>query len=33
MKGWDIDTYITTFKWLALAANWALTAEGTIVQF
>lgn len=33
MKGWDIDTYITTFKWLALAANWALTAEGTIIQF
>ena len=33
MKGWDIDTYIVTFERLALAANWALPAEGTIVQF
>ena len=33
MKGWDIDTYIVTFKRLALAANWALPAEGTIMQF
>ena len=33
MKGWDIDTYIVTFKCLALAANWALPAEGTIMQF
>ena len=33
MKGWDIDTYIVTFERLALSANWALAAEGTIVQF
>ena len=33
MKSWDIDTYIVTFKHLALAANWALPAEGTIMQF
>ena len=33
MKGWDIDTYIATFERLALAANWALPAEGTIMQF
>ena len=33
MKGWDINTYITSFKHLALAANWALPAEGTIMQF
>ena len=33
MKGWDIDTYIVTFERLALAANWALPAEGTIMQF
>ena len=33
MKGWDIDTYIVTFKHLALAANWALPTEGTIMQF
>ena len=33
MKGWDIDTYIITFECLALAANWALPAEGTIMQF
>ena len=33
MKGWDIDTYIVTFECLALAANWALSAEGTIMQF
>ena len=33
MKGWDIDTYIASFERLALAANWALPAEGTIMQF
>ena len=33
MAGWDIDTYIATFKRLALAAGWALDAEGTIVRF
>ena len=33
MTGWDIDTYIATFEWLALAAGWALDAEGTIVWF
>ena len=33
MKGWEMDTYIITFEHLALAANWALPAEGTIVQF
>ena len=33
MAGWDIDTYITTFERLALAAGWALDAEGTIVRF
>ena len=33
MAGWDIDTYIATFKRLALAAGWALNAEGTIVCF
>ena len=33
MVGWDIDTYIATFKRLALAAGWALDAEGTIVCF
>ena len=33
MKGWDIDTYIITFECLALAANWALPAKGTIMQF
>ena len=33
MKGWDIDTYIVTFERLTLAANWALPAEGTIMQF
>jgi hypothetical protein len=33
MTGWDIDTYIATFDWLALAARWALDAEGTIVRF
>ena len=33
MTGWDIDTYIATFKRLALAAGWALTAEGTIICF
>ena len=27
------DTYIVTFERLALAANWALPAEGTIMQF
>ena len=33
MMGWDIDTYIATFERLALAAGWALDAEGTIVRF
>ena len=33
MNGWDIDTYIATFKRLALAASWALNAEGTIIRF
>ena len=33
MAGWDIDTYIAAFEWLALAAGWALNAEGTIVWF
>ena len=33
MAGWDIDTYIATFERLALAAGWALDAEGTIVCF
>ena len=33
MKGWDINTYIASFECLALAANWALPAEGTIMQF
>ena len=33
MAGWDINTYITTFERLALAAGWALDAEGTIVRF
>ena len=33
MAGWDIDTYIATFERLALAAGWALNAEGTIVRF
>ena len=33
MKGWDIDTYIVTFERLALATNWVLPAEGTIMQF
>ena len=33
MAGWDIDTYIATFERLALAASWALDAEGTIVHF
>ena len=33
MAGWDIDTYIATFEWLALAAGWALDTEGTIVRF
>ena len=33
IKGWDIDTYIVTFEHLALAANWALPTEGTIMQF
>ena len=33
MVGWDIDTYIATFERLALAAGWALDAEGTIVRF
>lgn len=33
MAGWDINTYIATFEWLALAAGWALNTEGVIVQF
>ena len=33
MAGWDINTYITTFDRLALAAGWELDAEGTIVRF
>ena len=33
MVGWDVDTYIATFKRLALAAGWALDTEGTIVRF
>ena len=33
MAGWDINTYIATFERLALAASWALDAEGTIVRF
>ena len=33
MAGWDIDTYIATFERLALAAGWALDAEGTIIRF
>ena len=33
MAGWDIDTYIATFKRLALAASWALDTKGTIVHF
>ena len=33
MVGWDIDTYIATFKQLALTAGCALNAEGTIIRF
>ena len=33
MAGWDIDTYITTFERLTLAAGWALKAKGTIIRF
>ena len=33
MVRWDINTYITTFEWLTLAAGWALNTEGTIIQF
>ena len=33
MAGWDIDTYIATFEWLALTTGWALNAEGTFVRF
>jgi hypothetical protein len=33
MTGWDIDTYITTFECLALAAGWEQDAEGTIMRF
>jgi hypothetical protein len=33
MNGWDVDTYVATFDRLALAAGWALNAEGTIVRF
>jgi hypothetical protein len=33
MQGWDVDTYIAMFNRLALAAGWALDAEGTIVRF
>ena len=33
MSGWDVDTYITTFDRLALAAGWDLDLEGTITKF
>ena len=33
MNGWDMDMYITTFDWLALAAGWDLDSKGTIVCF
>lgn len=33
MNGWDMDTYIATFKRLALAAGWDLDSEGTIAKF
>ena len=33
MNGWDIDTYIATFNWLALVAGWDLDSEGTISKF
>jgi hypothetical protein len=33
MIRWDIDTYIATFKHLALAAGWEQDAEGTIMKF
>ena len=33
MNGWDVDTYITTFNRLALAASWDANSEGTIAKF
>ena len=33
MSRWDVDTYITTFDRLALAAGWDLDLEGTITKF
>ena len=33
MNGWDVDTYITTFDRLALAAGWDTNSEGTIAKF
>ena len=33
MTGLDSDTYITTFKQLALKASWALDTEGMIIWF
>ena len=33
MSGWDVDTYITTFDQLALAAGWDLDLEETITKF
>ena len=33
MNGWDVDTYITTFDRLTLAARWDLNSEGTIAKF
>ena len=33
MNGWDVDTYITTFDRLTLAARWDSNSEGTITKF
>ena len=33
MNGWDVDTYITTFDRLTLAAGWDQNSEGTIAKF
>lgn len=33
MNGWDMDTYITMFDCLTLAAGWDLDSEGTIAKF
>ena len=33
MNGWDMDTYITTFDRLTLAAGWDSNSEGTIAKF